>query len=190
MLARRQLRLIFAFALVIIAALAWNAFDNSQQNKSKLAVIDQSDIDFFIMDASFKSFDLAGNLVQTATATKIEHFKQKQQSLLQQPLLNTFDNRQLSMNISSNSAIADDRDKTITFNQSVLATGFKQDSADAYLKTQVLSYNRHKNSISTDEDIEFTDVLGNITTATGLFSDLTLSNINFKTNFKGTFNAK
>ncbi len=189
-IARREIRLFFAFGLITAAVLAWNAFDNNQQNSQHLSVSTQSDMDFFIIDAVFTSYDLAGNLSQTATAKKVEHFKQKQHSLLDNPIFRTFDHQQLLAKISSNTAIAEDRDGIITFSQSVNATGFKKGDVDAVLKTDVLEYNHTNNSISTDEDVEFTDFLGNIISATGLFSDLTLRTINLKTNVKGTFNAK
>ena len=189
-LARRHVRLLFALLLIVAAVIFWISIDNKQQQTVTLSVTPQSDIDFFIVDAAFKAFDLEGNLAQTATANKVQHYKQKQHSVLVKPVIYSFEKQQPATNISSNTATVYDKTGIVTFEQSVEVIGFKNHSADTFLKTQELNYNRNENSLFTDEDVEFTDIFGSITTATGLFVDLKLRTMDLKSNVKGAINVK
>ena len=190
LVARRQLRLAFALLLIIAAVVSWSVFDYGPSKTSKTNSSEATDIDFFIVDAHFKAFDSAGKLSQSATSPEVKHFKQSQQSVLLTPEIISFQNSQKSATITSQNAIADDSSGTVTFNTKVLVTSFKDSVADSFLNTTILHYNRSSNSIQSEEHVEFTDTFGNITTATGLFSDIQLNTLELKNNVKGKFHAQ
>ncbi len=190
LLPRRQLRLISALLLLIAAVIAWNTTDNNTQKKSAPSSSAKSDIDFFIKQAVFKSYSVNGALSKQLSADQVEHFKQQQQSHLSAPVISSFTLKIKTAQISSQIASVADHKGIIVFNQQVKVTSFKDNVANTFLNTQRLSYDRTANTISTDSQVEFSDTFGNITTATGLFSDIALKTISLKSNVKGTFNAK
>lgn len=186
---RRNIRLFFALLIIIGSVTALIISDNNAIQQETTSPAPESDIDFFISDAYFKSFDNNGNLLRTANSAKVEHFKQRNYSLLQAPLIKSYKEKQQTANISSLSAKVFSDSDTITFYDNVFAQAFKNSSPQNVLKTTLLHYNQVDNSIYTDKFVEITDILGNITTATGLASDIELRTVNLKHNFKGTFNA-
>jgi lipopolysaccharide export system protein LptC len=190
LLTRRNIRLFFALLIIIGSVTALIISDNNAIKKEQTNPAPKSDIDFFITDAKFKSFDISGNLQQTANSAKVEHFKQRNYSLLQAPLIKNYKEKQQTANITSLSAKVFSNSDTITFYDNVIAQSFKNSAPQNMLKTTLLHYTQADNSIYTDKFVEITDVLGNITTATGLNSDIDLRTVNLKHNFKGTFNAK
>mgnify|MGYP005990672709 CR=1 FL=1 len=186
---RRNIRLFFALLIIIGSVTALIISDNNAIEQEKTSPAPRSDIDFFINDAYFKSFDSNGNLQRTANSAKVEHFKQRNYSLLQAPLIKSYKEKQQIANISSLSAKIFSDSDTITFYDNVFSQAFENSSPQNELKTTLLHYNQVDNSIYTDKFVEITDILGNITTATGLAADIELRTINLKHNFKGTFNA-
>jgi len=188
--ARRQVRLAIALLLVIAVVVSWSVFDNGPSRSAKPKPGEATDIDFFIVDADFKAFDSDGQLSQTATSPEVKHFRQSQQSTMLTPEIISFQNSQKSATITSQSAIVDDSSDTVIFITKVLVTSFKDTAADSFLNTQILHYNRSSNSIFSEEHVEFTDILGNITTATGLFADIQLNTLELKNNVKGKFHAQ
>ncbi|EPJ47674.1 MAG: hypothetical protein OFPII_10860 [Osedax symbiont Rs1] len=190
LLPRRQLRLISALLLLIAAVIAWNTSDNNTQKKPAPSASSKSDIDFFIKQAVFKSYTVNGALSKQLSAEQVEHFKQQQQSHLSAPVVSSFTLQLKTAQISSLTASVADHKGIIIFNRQVKVTSFKDNIANTFLNTQRLSYDRTANTISTDSQVEFSDTFGNITTATGLFSDVALKTINLKSNVKGIFNAQ
>jgi len=190
LLTRRNIRLFFALLIIIISVSALIILDNNAIEEEQKNTAPQSDIDFFITDAYFKSFNINGSLQRTANSVKVEHFKQRNYTLLQTPLINTFKDKQQTASIASLSAKVFADTDTITFYDNVIAQSYKEDAVQNTLKSTLLHYRQSDNSIYTDKFVEITDILGNITTATGLDSDIDLRTVNLKQNFKGTFNAK
>ncbi|MCJ8299943.1 MAG: LPS export ABC transporter periplasmic protein LptC [Pseudomonadales bacterium] len=188
--ARRQVRLVSALLLIVAAVVIWSISDNGQSRLANSDLTEAADIDFFIVDADFNAFDSSGQLSQTATSPEVKHFRQTQQSTLLTPLITTFQGSRISATINSQSAVADDNSDTVTFSTNVRVTSYKETAASSFLNTQLLHYNRKNNSIYSEEHVEFTDTLGNITTATGLFSDIQLNTLELITNVKGKFHAK
>ncbi|MEH6443903.1 MAG: LPS export ABC transporter periplasmic protein LptC [Oceanospirillaceae bacterium] len=190
LVARHKLRLIFAILIVIFAVIGWINFDNQNKTIIPTTTSNDQDVDFYIKKAHFKAFNSNGQLANTATSDYIEHYKQRQISQLSAPYFVNYKDLDISQTIKSQTATALDTSGKITFKKQVLAISFKNALEDTYLKTETLHYDRNKNSVSTDDFIEFTDTFGNITTSTGLFSDMNSQTVNFKTNVKGTFNEK
>ncbi|EPJ46910.1 MAG: hypothetical protein OFPI_33040 [Osedax symbiont Rs2] len=190
LVARRQLRLAIAVLLIIAAVVIWSTLDNGSSTASKSNSEAATDIDFFILDADFKAFGSDGKLSQIATSPTVKHFQQSRQSILLTPEIISFQDNQKSATITSQSAVADDSSGTITFNTKVLVTSFKETVADSFLNTTILHYNRSSNSIYSEEHVEFTDIFGSITTATGLFADIQLNTLELKNNVKGKIHAQ
>jgi len=190
LLTRRNIRLFFALLIIIISVSALIISDNNAIKKEETKIAPQSDIDFFITDAYFKSFNINGDLQRTADSVKVDHFKQHNYTLLQTPVIKTFKEKQQSASIASLSAKVFANTDTVTFYDDVIVQSFKEGTEQNMLKTSLLHYHQSDNSIYTDKFVEITDILGNITTATGLDSDIDLRTVNLKQNFKGTFNVK
>ena len=187
---RQKFRLLSGIFLIILAVIGWNTFDNRENNRSQQTVTSNLDIDFFITDADFRSFGEDGLLAQNALATKVEHYKQQQKSDIYAPDITQFKALERTANINSITAVIQDQSGKITFTDKVLATSFKDSGVKTYLKTDLLHYLRNENMLSTHTDVEFTDTFGNITTATGMHSDIHLGQMKLQSNVKGVFNEK
>jgi len=188
-IARHKLRLLIATAMIVVAVVGWLSIDNRQKGSESGAFLTQTDIDFFVKDAKLKSFDLNGMLSNTASSPHIEHFKQTQQSLAQKLSIQSYDLDIKESDISADQATILDHQGTVIFQDNVVVTGYQEQRAHNFLKTQSLTYHRNNQSIETQEDVEFTDIFGSIITATGLFSDMNLRTLNLQHNVKGTINA-
>lgn len=187
---RHRFRLLSAIVLIIVAVIGLNALDNQEQQRTQNTEQKTADIDFFIVDAAFKSFGADGLLAQSALASKVDHFKDLQKSDLIAANISTYSGGELIVNINSSSAIVDNGSAHITFIDNVLATNYKAHPGKTYLRTKLLYYDHLQNNMSTDRDIEFLDTFGNITTATGLFIDIDLKKMQLLSNVKGVFNEK
>ena len=188
-IARHKLRLLIATALIVIAVIGWLSIDNRQKGSESGAFLTQTDIDFFVKDAKLKSFDLNGRLSNTASSPQIEHFKQTQHSLAQNLSIESYNLETKESDISADKATILDNQGTVIFQENVVVTGYQDQRAHNFLKTQSLTYHRNNQSIETQDDVEFTDIFGSIITATGLFSDMNLRTLNLLHNVKGTINA-
>jgi len=188
-IARHKLRLLIATALIVVAVIAWLSIDNRQKGSESSTFITQTDIDFFVKDAKLKSFDLNGMLSNTASSPQIEHFKQTQHSLAQKLSIESYNLETKKSDIRADKATILDNQGTVTFQENVVVTGYQEQQAHNFLRTQSLTYHRNNQSIETQEDVEFTDVFGSKITATGLFSDINLRTLNLQYNVKGTINA-
>lgn len=189
-IARHKFRLLSAIVLIIAAVIGLNTLDNREQKRTQNTEKKTADIDFFIVDAAFKSFGNDGLLAQSALATRVEHFKSLQKSDLIAADISTYNGGELSVNINSSTAIVENRSTQITFVNNVLATSYLENAGKTYLKTERLHYDQLENDMSTDRDIVFKDTFGNITTATGLFIDIDLRKMQLLSNIKGVFNEK
>lgn len=189
-IARHKFRLLSAIVLIIAAVIGLNTLDNREQKRTQNTEKKTADIDFFIVDAAFKSFGNDGLLAQSALATRVEHFKNLQKSDLIAADISTYNGGELSVNINSSTAIVENRSTQITFVNNVLATSYLENAGKTYLKTERLHYDQLENNMSTDRDIVFKDTFGNITTATGLFIDIDLRKMQLLSNIKGVFNEK
>lgn len=188
LIAKHKIRLFSATGLVCIAVAIWTFNDTPNSETSRASAETSSDVDFFITNAKINFFDDSGQLAQSATSVKIEHFKQRQQSLLSTPFVTQYQNSLASTTIQSQQAISHDISQQITFNKNVVATSLKAGQQNTLLKTQQLTFDRKKNDISTEQDVEFTDTFGNIIKAKGLHADLNLKTLQLKNNVKGTYN--
>jgi LPS export ABC transporter protein LptC len=187
---RQKFRLLSGIFLIVLAVIGWNTFENREKNRSQQAVTSNLDIDFFITDANFKSYGEDGLLAQNALAKKVEHYKQQQKSDIIAPNITQFKKLEHTANINSSSAVIQDQSGKITFMDKVLATSFKDSGEKIFLKTDLLHYLRDENMLSTHTDVEFTDTFGNITTATGMLSDINLGQMKLQSNVKGVFNEE
>lgn len=190
LIAKHKSRLFIAIAIICAAVAFWSINENGNSSSSQQKSPSQDEIDFFITNGELKTFSKNGQLTQQTKSTKVEHFKQRQVTQISAPNIKQFDNNQLSATVTSQNAVAQDVSQIITFNDNVIATSFKESQKHIQLKTPSLQYDRKKNTLSTDQDVEFTDTLGNITSARGMHADIGLKKVHLKTNVKGTFNEK
>jgi len=167
----------------------WINTDNRQGPTNSDTFATQTDIDYFIKNANFKSFTITGQLSNTAHSPSIKHFEHSQHSIAQTLTIESYSPTGIEASISADKANISDSDNAITFQHNVIVTGYREQQSYNFLKTQVLTYNRHNQSIATHDHVEITDALGNIITATGLLSDLHLRTLNLKQNVKGNINA-
>lgn len=187
---RQKFRLLSGILLIVLAVIGWNTFENREKSRSQQVVTSHLDIDFFITDADFKSFGEDGLLAQNALAKKVEHYKQQQKSDVLSPNITQFKTLERTANINSSTAVIEDQSGKITFKDKILATSFKESGKKTFLKTELLHYLRNENILSTHTDVEFTDTFGNITTATGMHSDINLGQMTLQSNVKGVFNEE
>ena len=190
LIAKHKLRLLSGVAIICGAVALWSLNDNRRSDTNTDQASKQDDIDFFVTDAKINTFSASGELEQHATSPKIEHFKQRRSSTIETPFITQFKDQQVSATITSQHATVNDVTELVDFNQQVVAMTFKNNVKNIQLKTPQLQFDRKKSTLSTEQDVEFTDTFGNITTARGMHSDIGLKTIHLKSNVKGTYNEK
>ncbi len=190
LIAKHKLRLLSAIIIVCIAVVLWSINDNRKNITNTARTSKQDNIDFFVVDAKINTFSASGSLEQQASSRKIEHFKLRRSSSIEAPFITQFENKQVSATITSKQATVNDVTELVNFNDQVVAITFKNTVKNIQLKTPELQFDRKKSTLSTEQDVEFTDTFGNITTARGMHSDIGLKNIHLKSNVKGTYNEK
>ncbi len=190
LIAKHKLRLLSGITIICGAVALWSLNDNRKNDTNTTKASKQDDIDFFVTDAKINTFSASGELEQQATSPKIEHFKQRRSSTIEKPFITQFKNQQVSATITSQNATVNDVTELVNFNQQVVAITFKDTVKNIQLKTPQLQFDRKKSTLSTEQDVEFTDTFGNITTARGMHSDIGLKTIHLKSNVKGTYNEK
>lgn len=189
LIARHKLRLLISVFLIIVAVSVWINTDERQSNSSQISLKTVSDIDFFIEEAQFKSFDHNGQIHRTATSVKLEHYQQAKQSIAQNMTIDSYRDHQIQASITGLTAIISEQRDDVVFREDVIVTSYKSNIPKSKLETQILTYDRQKQLITTDQFVEFTDTLGNTITATGLSAHINLSTIHLKHNVKGIMNA-
>jgi LPS export ABC transporter protein LptC len=190
LIAKHKLRMLSAIGIICAAVVMWSLNDNRKSDIKTTGTSKQDDIDFFVTDAKINTFSATGDLEQQAVSKKIEHFKQRRSSSIENPFITQFKNQQVTATITSKHATVNDVTELVDFKEQVIAITFRNDIKNIQLKSPLLQFDRKKSTLSTEQDVEFTDTFGNITTAHGMHSDIGLKTIYLKSNVKGTYNEK
>lgn len=121
--------------------------------------------DYFIQNVTIKYFDENGHLENKLNATKLEHFKPSQTSLITNPIMEIKNKKQSDWHVVATNGILDHAKNQITLNDSVeIKQSSKQNnrqlSADGesvknetLVKTQNLKFDLNKNMAQTQNKV-------------------------------------
>lgn len=189
LVARHKLRLLISIFLIIVAVITWTNIDHQENRNNNLSLKKASDIDFFVQDAEFTSFDNKGQVARTARSINIEHYPQQQFSIAKNMTINHYRDHHIQASITGHTANISELNDAVIFRKNVTLISYKKNTANSTLKTQELTYHRQQQLITSDQFVEITDTIGNTVTATGLAANINLNTIHLKQNVKGTLNA-
>jgi len=127
----------------------------------------KTEADYFFEKVSIKTFNEAGRNINQLNAEKLEHFKENNQSLVEQPVIVMTSDAGSKWSVSSTSGDMDHQSGSISLMGQVNITQQSEYNDSTEIATSDLIVNINDNLLSTSKDVSISSS-GIVTTAAGL----------------------